>query len=100
MAVAFIHQVPGLSQEQYEAIVKEANSHGSPPGSIMHLAGPMEGGWRIVDVWDAPESAAAFYGGEAFQGALQRHGTGSEAHPPVVWPLHAMTIAEAMDSRP
>jgi quinol monooxygenase YgiN len=27
----------------------------------------MEGGWRIVEVWESEEAAGAFYGSEAFQ---------------------------------
>ena len=36
----------------------------------------MEGGWRIVEVWESEAAAAAFYGSEAFQRMVQRLGIG------------------------
>jgi quinol monooxygenase YgiN len=27
----------------------------------------MEGGWRVVEVWDSEEAANAYYGSETFQ---------------------------------
>ncbi len=61
MAVAFIHEVPGLTQEQYEMVVREAKQAGPAPGGLLHLAGPMDGGWRIIDVWESREAAEALY---------------------------------------
>jgi hypothetical protein len=31
-----------------------------PPGNRLRLAGPMEGGWRIVSLWDSREQFRAF----------------------------------------
>jgi hypothetical protein len=28
-------------------------------GHLVHVAGPMEGGWRIVDVWESAEQLLA-----------------------------------------
>ena len=59
MAIAMLFEVPGLAQEQYNAVVREV---GLPaPGQIFHLAGPMEGGWRVLEVWESQEAADAFY---------------------------------------
>ncbi len=88
MAVAFIFEVPGLTQEQYETVVQEA--HGGQPsaGVLAHLAGPTEGGWRIIDVWESEAAANAFYGSEAFQQAIQRNNVA--AGQPTIWPLHVL----------
>jgi len=59
MAVAILLEWPGLTQQQYEQAMKELQLDANPPaGGMFHVAGPMTGGWRIVDVW---ESAEAFH---------------------------------------
>jgi hypothetical protein len=59
MAMGMLFEVPGLTQEQYDAVVREV---GLPaPGQIFHLAGPMEGGWRVLEVWESQEAADPFY---------------------------------------
>ena len=67
MAVVQIHELPGMTREQYEQALRELNLAGPPPGSHLHAAGPMDGGWRIVEVWESEEAANAFYGSTQFQ---------------------------------
>lgn len=67
MAIVQIHEIPGMTREQYEQAFRELKLSGPPPGSHLHASGPMEGGWRIVEVWESEEAANAFYGSEAFQ---------------------------------
>jgi quinol monooxygenase YgiN len=88
MAVAFIFEVAGLTQAQYEAVVREANAGQSSAGGLAHLAGPSESGWRIIDVWESEEAGNAFYQSNAFQQAIQRNNVASG--PPTIWPLHAL----------
>jgi hypothetical protein len=75
MAVVQIHELPGMTREQYESDVRTLNLSGPPPGSHLHAAGPMEGGWRIVEVWDSEEAAATYYGSEQFQEMMRSSGT-------------------------
>jgi hypothetical protein len=71
MAIAMLFEVQGLTPEQYDAAVWEV---GLPaPGQIFHLAGPMEGGWRVLEVWESQEAADAFYR-EKLEPALQNAG--------------------------
>ena len=67
MAVVQIHELPGMTREQYEQAMKQLGLSGPPPGSHLHASGPMEGGWRIVEVWDSEEAAGSYYGSETFQ---------------------------------
>ena len=67
MAIVQIHELPGMTREQYEQALRELNLSGPPPGSHLHAGGPMDGGWRIVEVWKSEEAANAFYGSESFQ---------------------------------
>ena len=89
MAVAVIVEAPGLNGSQYDAAVKDVISNGQlPKGCQLHVAGPMDGGWRVVDVWDSAEEFDAFAHG-ALAAAFQKHGI--QAQPKVtVWPVHSM----------
>src|SRR4051812_19714267 len=58
MAIGILIEIPGGTQRHYDLVMEKLQLEGKPaPGGIFHVAGPMEGGWRVVDVW---ESQAAF----------------------------------------
>ena len=70
MAIAMLIEVPGLTQEQYEAAVQHMSQAGPATGvplALVHVAGPVDGGYRIVEVWNSQEDANAFYGSALFQ---------------------------------
>ena len=74
MPVVQVHELAGMTQEQYEQGMRELALPGPPPGSHLHASGPMDGGWRIVEVWESEAAAGAFYGSEPFQRMAQRLG--------------------------
>jgi hypothetical protein len=58
MAVLLINTFDGGTEEQYRAVHSHMRiDENPPPGLIFHAAGPVDGGWQVVDVW---ESRAAF----------------------------------------
>lgn len=64
MAIGVIFEFHGATREQYENTIKKGlkgqrNKLADWPvkGVLAHMAGPMPGGWRVVDVW---QSEAAF----------------------------------------
>ncbi len=67
MAIAQVHELRGWTREGYEQGMRMLNLPGPPPGSLVHMSGPMEGGWRIIEVWESEEAAASFYGSAPFQ---------------------------------
>ena len=73
MAVVQIHELPGMTREQYEQALRELKLSGPPPGSHLHASGSM-GGWRIVEVWQSEAAASAFYGSESFQQMVRSTG--------------------------
>ncbi len=79
MAVAFLQELPGTTQEQYDQVLKAFRGK-TAEGRIFHVAGPMEGGWRIVDVWESQEAVNKFF---------QELGPALQA-PPQFWPVHNM----------
>jgi hypothetical protein len=92
MALAFLFESPGFTQEHYDQLTERL-----PPdavkaeGRIFHLAGPMEGGWRILDVWESQEAFNAFFR-ETLGPTFQELGLASFARPPQVWSVHNMLI--------
>lgn len=53
MPVCLIIEVPGATQEQYEAVVEGLGEPELGDGQSHHFAGPMEGGWCVLDVWES-----------------------------------------------
>jgi hypothetical protein len=69
MAVAILAEIPGLSREQYEMVVTRVSELGSPAGALFHAGGPVEGGYRVVEVWETPEAAESFYSSDVLKRA-------------------------------
>jgi hypothetical protein len=68
MAIGFIFNNPGQTQEQYDAAVEQLNlAQSLPEGWIFHAAGPTEDGWRVVEVWESQEAADAYFQGRLGQ---------------------------------
>jgi quinol monooxygenase YgiN len=68
MAIGFIFNNPGQTQEQYDAAVEQLNlTESRPEGWIFHAAGPTEDGWRVVEVWESQEAADAYFQGRLGQ---------------------------------
>ena len=58
MAVGIRLKFPGGTQQQYEAVHGHMDIDNDPPaGLVFHSAGPIDGGWGVIDFW---ESADAF----------------------------------------
>jgi hypothetical protein len=72
MPVVQVHELAGMTREVYEDAMRELALPGPPPGSHLHASGPMDGDWRIVEVWESDAAAGAFSGSEAFQWMTRR----------------------------
>ena len=88
MAVGFIINFPGGTQEQYDAIQEQMNLGGRmAPGGISHAAGPTDEGWRVVDVWESQEAFDTFLHEKLYQ-AMQNVGM---SRPQVEsWPVYGV----------
>ena len=54
MAFLITHFYDGGTAEQYEAVVDAVHPPGGlPTGQVYHAAGPTDGGWLVVAVWDS-----------------------------------------------
>jgi quinol monooxygenase YgiN len=69
MALAMLAEIPDLTREQYESVVRKVNEAGSPVGAVFHAGGPIEGGYRVVEVWESREAADTFYASDVYREA-------------------------------
>jgi heme-degrading monooxygenase HmoA len=53
MSICLIINVPGATQEQYDAVVQGVGEPELADGNTHHVAGPADGGWCVVDVWES-----------------------------------------------
>jgi signal transduction histidine kinase len=60
-AVAVLVEWEGITAEQYDEMINRMSvADVALPGSLFHVAGPTENGWRVFDVWESPEALDRF----------------------------------------
>jgi hypothetical protein len=58
---AWCQDMPGVSADDYAKVLAElGGAEQDAPGLVAHVAGPVEGGFRIIDVWESREAAERF----------------------------------------
>jgi hypothetical protein len=61
MAELMLMRWDGVTEEQYDAVMERLRLDEDPPdGGMFHLAGPADGGIRVVDVWESQEKFGRF----------------------------------------
>ena len=61
MAIVMHMEWPGVTQENYEAILKELQLDVNPAkGLLFHVAAFVQGGMRVTDVWESPQAFQTF----------------------------------------
>jgi hypothetical protein len=61
MAVAVIVDIPGGTAPLYEQVISTVFPEGKlPEGWLMHVAGPTENGWRVLNVVQSREQFETF----------------------------------------
>ena len=61
MAVAFVLESPGVTQQQIDAFNQRVAPGGRAlEGQVFHAGGPTETGWVVVDVWESQEAFQRF----------------------------------------
>jgi hypothetical protein len=62
--ILVVIEVPGGSSDLDEALSDAWNLTGNPPpGNRLRMAGPMDGGWRVISLWDSVERFHEFLEG-------------------------------------
>ncbi len=62
MAICVVADNPKGNRETYEGVIQRVfkGSDFPPAGAIFQVAGPAEGGWRVISVWDSREDFERF----------------------------------------
>ena len=60
MAFVRLAFFPGGTHEQHEALAAELADAPTPPERRVFAAGPADGGWQVVQVWDDAGALADF----------------------------------------
>ncbi|MET7757340.1 hypothetical protein ABZT27_21950 [Streptomyces sp. NPDC005389] len=64
MAIIVTFDLPGAGQELYDAVIERVTDGQGftqfadlgNPGLVSHAAGPVDGGFRVTEVWESPEA--------------------------------------------
>jgi hypothetical protein len=98
MALAMLADIPELTREQYESVVRKINEAGTPAGALFHAGGPVETGYRVVEVWETREAADAFYASELYREATAMITTQPEIV--MTWPVHGLDDGRGWREQP
>jgi hypothetical protein len=93
MAVVIMADTPGMTAEQYEAVIADIGlTEKLPPGCRAHMAGPgPDGAWRVVTAWDDLDTARDYIT-TTVRPAWERAGVTPPDTMPINWPLHKLFI--------
>ena len=82
MAVGIRLKFDGGTQQQYEAVHQQMDiDNDLPEGLIFHSAGPIDGGWGVIDFWESAEAYDRF-AQDRLMPAVQELGDRAFAGPP------------------
>ena len=88
MPIAVLLEIPGCTVEQYREVIARVGLAPAtlrrPEGLLVHTGGPMDGGWRVFDVWQAREPYERFVA-EHVRPAVQAAGV--PPFTPQIYPL-------------
>jgi hypothetical protein len=91
MAFVVIAETPGLTQEQYDKSHRHVfEAQLRPARLLVRLSGPMEGGWRIIDVWASEVDANTFGQSEPVQQMIRTMGEGDTKF--TTWHVNDVTM--------
>jgi hypothetical protein len=60
MAVVVVNEIQGGDQDLYDKVNPKVMPNGLPDGCHVHIAGPVDGGWRVITVWESDERFQQF----------------------------------------
>ena len=62
MPIMITAEIKGQTQEGYDGMLGVlAESIKKAPGFVLHTAHPVEGGWRVIEVWESEEAANQYF---------------------------------------
>jgi hypothetical protein len=56
MSVVIVNEMQGGSQDMYDKVNPKVMPGGKlPDGCELHIAGPVDNGWRVITVWESED---------------------------------------------
>ncbi len=91
MAIVMIHDASGMTTAHVDRINEALRQRVTLPveGQLVHIAGPYNGGWRTVDVWESQEAADRFFRDHLSKAFMETGGI-PEGPEPQVFPVHEL----------
>ena len=72
---AWCQDMPGVTADDYAKVLAElGGAEQGAPGLVAHVAGPVEGGFRIIDTWESRAAAQAFWTEHLEPAVARAHG--------------------------
>jgi hypothetical protein len=93
MAIGLRLKFEGGTQDQYDTLHGHMGIDDDPPeGLVFHSAGPIEGGWGVIDFWESRDHFDRFLSSRLGP-ALQEVGDQAFQGPPDIkeFPVHHIT---------
>ncbi len=61
MSVLITNEFAGANEQVYQSMIAElAEPLRAFPGFVSHVAGPIDGGWQVTEVWESREQHDAW----------------------------------------
>jgi hypothetical protein len=94
MSVVIVNEIEGGNEGLYEQVnSKVMPGHKLPDGCQLHVAGPIDGGWRVITVWESEDRFQQFRD-ETLIPALREAGEGDRVVPQIsADPVHVVITA-------
>jgi len=87
MTVRIHTTIPGISEEQFDAMHKIIISGEPPKGLLFHSSSPVDGGWGVIDFWESRQDYDAAM--PVVQKAMESAGITPQGPPSVEeFPVH------------
>jgi hypothetical protein len=91
MSVVVSAVAPGFSAELYEAVtVRAMPGDQLPDGCKLHIAGPVEQGWRVITVWESREAFDRFREEKLLPALREVAGEAPPPAEPEISPVHKL----------
>jgi hypothetical protein len=91
MSVVVSVVAPGFKAETYEAVTGTAMPGDQlPEGCQLHIAGPVEEGWRVITVWESREAFDRFREEKLLPAIREVAGEAPALAEPEINPIHKL----------
>lgn len=62
MSIGALYEDDRFAAADYEAVMAQLGEE-APEGCLVHIGGPTESGWRVIEVWDTEDNQRRFQEG-------------------------------------